>query len=68
MHLQINRKFEGVTAGTGTREGEVGDRQTDRQTEIKLSFSKVKILAQRPTHISAVATVLIISNTFTVKY
>ena len=30
---------------------------------IKLYFSKVKILAQRPTHISAVATVLLITKT-----
>ena len=28
----------------------------------------VKLLAQRPTHISAVATVLLITKTFTVKY
>ena len=28
----------------------------------------MKILAQRPTHISAVATVLLITKTFTVKY
>ena len=31
---------------------------------IKLYFSTVKILAQRPTHISAVATVLLITKTF----
>ena len=35
---------------------------------IELYFSTVKILAQRPTHISAVATVLLITKTFTVKY
>ena len=35
---------------------------------IKLYFSTVKILAQRPTHISAVATVLLITKTFIVKY
>ena len=35
---------------------------------IKLYFSTVKILTQRPTHISAVATVLRITKTFTVKY
>ena len=35
---------------------------------IKLYFSAVKILALRPTHISAVATVLLITKTFTVKY
>ena len=35
---------------------------------IKLYFSTVKILAQRPTHISAVSTVLLITKTFTVKY
>ena len=35
---------------------------------IKLYFSTVKILAQRQTHISAVATVLLITKTFTVKY
>ena len=34
---------------------------------IKLYFSAVKILAQRPTRISAVATVLLITKTFTVK-
>ena len=43
------------------------DRQTDtdRQTDrlIKLYFSTVKILTQRPTHISAVATVLLIAKT-----
>ena len=36
---------------------------------IKLYFSTVKILAQRLTHISAVATVLLIlTQTFIVKY
>ena len=35
---------------------------------IKLNFSTVKILAQRPTYISAVATELLITKTFTVKY
>ena len=35
---------------------------------IELYFSTVKILAQRPTHISAVATILLITKTFTVKY
>ena len=34
---------------------------------IKLYFSTVKILAQMPTHISAVAAVLLITKTFTVK-
>ena len=34
---------------------------------IKLYFSTVKILAQRPTHISAVATVLLVNKTFIVK-
>ena len=34
----------------------------------ELYFSTVKILAQRPTHISAVATVLLIPKTFIVKY
>ena len=34
---------------------------------IELYFSTVKILAQRPTHISAVATVLLITKTFTEK-
>ena len=34
---------------------------------IKLYFSTVKILAQRPTHISAIATVLLITETVTVK-
>ena len=32
---------------------------------IKLYFSTVKILAQRPTRISAVATILLITKTFT---
>ena len=35
---------------------------TDRL--IKLYFSTVKILAQRPTHISAVATVLLIATAY----
>ena len=35
---------------------------------IKLYFPTVKILAQRPTRISAVATVLLITKTFVVKY
>ena len=35
---------------------------------IELYFSTVKILAQRPTHISAVATVILITKIFTVKY
>ena len=35
---------------------------------IKLYFSTVKILPRRPTHISAVATVLLITKTFIVKY
>ena len=35
---------------------------------IKLYFSTVKLLAQRPTHISAVATVLLITKTFVMKY
>ena len=34
----------------------------------ELYFSTVRILAQRPTHISAVATILLITKTFTVKY
>ena len=34
---------------------------------IELYFSTVKILAQRPTRISAVATILLITKTFTVK-
>ena len=50
--------------------GELGQRQRERLINwlIKLNFLTVKILAQRPTHISAVATVLLITNTFTVKY
>ena len=39
-----------------------------RERKIKLYFSTVKILAQRPTHLSAVATVLLITKTCTVKY
>ena len=41
------------------------------QREIDLTelyFSTVKILTQRPTHISAVATIPLITKTFTVKY
>ena len=34
----------------------------------ELYFSTVRILAQRPTHISAVATMLLITKTFIVKY
>ena len=34
----------------------------------ELYLSTVKMLGQRPTHISAVATVLLITKTFTVKY
>ena len=34
----------------------------------ELYFSTVKILAQTPTHISVVATVLLITTAFTVKY
>ena len=34
----------------------------------ELYFLTVKILAQRPAHISAVATILLITKTFTVKY
>ena len=37
-------------------------------TVIKLYFSTVKILAQRPIHISAVATVLLITKTVIVKH
>ena len=53
------------------REGEKeSERQTDRQTDrlIEPYFSTVKILTQRPTHISAVATVLLVTKTFIVKY
>ena len=35
---------------------------------IKLYFSTVQIIPQRPTHISAVATVLLITRTFIVQY
>ena len=44
-----------------------GERKKEKDL-IKLYFSTVKILAQRPTHISAVATVLLITKTFTAKY
>ena len=54
-----NRKKE--RKKESAREGEI-----DRL--IKLYFSTVKILAQRPTHISAVATVLRITKTFIVKH
>ena len=40
------------------------DRHTDGQTEIILYFPMVKILAQRTTDISAVATILLIIKTF----
>ena len=36
--------------------------------DCELYFSTVKMLVERPTHISSVATVLLISKTFTVKY
>ena len=39
-----------------------------RERESKLYFSTVRILPQRLTHIFAVATVLLIIRTFTVKY
>ena len=53
--------------GGGKREGDGGGgKLIDRL--IELDFSTVKILAQRPSHISAVATVLLITKTFTVKY
>ena len=35
---------------------------------IELYFATVKILAQSPNHISAVAMVLLITKTFTTKY
>ena len=41
------------------------EREGEREREIKLYFSTVKILAQRPTRISAIAT---ITKTFIVKY
>ena len=50
----------------GEREKEGAERERERLTE--LYFSTVKILAQRPTHIFAVPTVLLITKTFTVKY
>ena len=39
------------------------ERQREREGLTELYFSTVKILAQRPTHISAVATVLLIAKT-----
>ena len=42
--------------------GSKHSREREREREIKLYFSSVKILAQRPTHISAVATVLLITK------
>ena len=44
------------------------ERKSEIDWLIKLYFSTMKILAQRPTHIYAVATVLLITKTFTVKY
>ena len=41
--------------------------ERERDWLITVYFSTVKILAQRPTHIFAVATVLLITKTFTVK-
>ena len=52
--------------GVGGRGGRGGGRLIDWL--IKLYFSTVKILAQRPTHISAVVTVLVITKTLIVKY
>ena len=49
-------------------EEEEVERERERERVIKLYFSTVKILAQRPTHISAVATVLLITKIFRVKY
>ena len=43
-------------------------KKQNKNEMIELYFSTVKILAQRPTYISAVATVLLITKTFTVKY
>ena len=40
----------------------------ERERLTELYFLTVKIVAQRPTHISAIATVLLITKTFTVKY
>ena len=40
----------------------------ERERLSELYFLTVKILAQRLTHISAIATVLLITKTFTVKY
>ena len=57
-----NRKRVCVCGGGG------GEREREREREIKLYFSTVTILAQRPTHISAVATVLLLTKIFTVKY
>ena len=52
----------------GERQREGGrEREREREREVKLYFSTVKI-AHRPTHISAVATVLLITKTFTVEY
>ena len=46
------------------------DRQTDRQTDwlIKLCFSTVKVLAQRPAHIFALATLQLVIKTVIAKY
>ena len=45
-----------------------GERQRQRDWLIELYFSTVKILAQRLTHISAIATVLLVTKTFTHTY
>ena len=64
FNVSTEEQFPGVE-----RERE-GGRERERLIEllIKLYFSTMKILAQRPTHISAVATVLLITKTFAVKY
>ena len=67
---QEHERERGGERGTereGQRERD-RERGTEREREGTLYFSTVKILAQRPTGISAVATVLLITETFTVRY
>ena len=67
--MEFERERERETERQRERQGQrQRQRQRQRLILIELYFSTVKILAQRTTHISAVATVLLITKTFTVKY
>ena len=58
-HTTAKRAGRGCTAVTRVL--------SRREREREIYFSTVKILAQRPTDISAVATVLLITKTFIVR-